>query len=66
MRMTETTRKRAPGGGRKPLAEGVTLKNINAKVLPEQHAKYMSLGGSDWLRKQIDDAPDGKDAKHDK
>lgn len=54
--VTQPERKRAPGAGRKRLVDGVELVHINAKVTPTQHAKYKTMGGSEWLRQQIDAA----------
>ena len=41
------------GVGRPPSEDGYTCK-VHARLSPEQKEKYMALGGSDFLRKMIE------------
>lgn len=44
------------GAGRKA-SDGATIATtiqISARIWPEQQAKYLALGGSEWLRAVID------------
>jgi len=39
--------------GRPPIANPAT-KQIKVKVTPEQHARFISLGGSRWVKEMLD------------
>ena len=41
------------GQGRKPLKVGVKTVVMAVRMLPEQKAKAMALGGGKWVREQI-------------
>lgn len=41
------------GVGRPPTEDGYTCK-VHARLSPEQKEKYMALGGSDFLRRMIE------------
>lgn len=41
------------GAGRKPSADPAT-KMATMKLTPTQHAKYLELGGSRWVKRLID------------
>lgn len=55
--MTDKPRKRAPGGGRKPIYSDA-LKSRNMPMTEAQREKLSRLGGAAWVRAQIDAAPD--------
>lgn len=44
-----------PGAGRKPAADQAT-KLATMKLTPSQHAKFLELGGSRWVKRLIDAA----------
>jgi len=46
------------GQGRKPIAQGVPLVQVNVKMLPAQKEKLKRLGGAPWVREKIDQAKD--------
>ena len=50
--MPEPKRTRAPGAGRKKLGTGAH--RVNVSLSPEDHAAFKMLGGSKWLRGQLD------------
>ncbi len=61
--MPETKeRLRAPGGGRKPIYS-MPMKAVNIPMTDEQREKMRRLGGSAWIRQQIDDAVEPTTAK---
>jgi hypothetical protein len=48
---------RNPGGGYgRPPSSNPASKSISIRVTPSQHKKFVSLGGSKWIREIIDDA----------
>lgn len=49
----------ARGQGRKPTEQG-ERKATSIRLSREQHEKLARLGGSDWVREQIDKAPEPK------
>lgn len=49
----------ARGQGRKPTPEG-KRKAASIRLSPAQHEKLARLGGSDWVRAQIDKAKEPK------
>ena len=54
-----TTSKRGGAGrnqGRKPLDQGQPTVRINLSLTAEQRDKLLRLGGSGWLRRQIEKA----------
>lgn len=42
-----------PGAGRKPAADPATKLAV-IKMTPTQHAKFLELGGSRWVKRLID------------
>lgn len=42
-----------PGAGRPPAADPAT-KMAHIKMTPRQHAKFLELGGSRWIKRLID------------
>jgi len=46
---------RQPGAGRPPASDPAT-KLATVKMTPTQHAKFMELGGSRWVKRLIDTA----------
>lgn len=46
---------RQPGAGRPPAADPAT-KLATIKMTPTQHAKFLELGGSRWVKRLIDTA----------
>lgn len=42
-----------PGAGRPPAADPAT-KMSTMKLTPSQHAKFLELGGSRWVKRLID------------
>lgn len=44
-----------PGAGRPPAADPAT-KMVQVKMTPRQHAKFLELGGSRWIKRLIDAA----------
>lgn len=44
-----------PGAGRPPAADPAT-KLATMKLTPTQHAKFLELGGSRWVKRLIDEA----------
>lgn len=50
-------RKRAPGGGRKPIYES-PLKSFNVPMTDEHKAKCKRLGGAAWVRAKIEAEPE--------
>lgn len=53
--MTEV-KQRAPGAGRKPInGEAMKTRSIRCTALQDQ--KLDALGGSEWIRTQVDAAP---------
>lgn len=44
-----------PGAGRPPAADPAT-KMATIKMTPSQHAKFLELGGSRWVKRLIDAA----------
>jgi len=42
-----------PGAGRPPAADPAT-KMVQVKMTPRQHAKFLELGGSRWVKRLID------------
>lgn len=44
-----------PGAGRKPATDPAT-KLATMKLTPSQHAKFLELGGSRWVKRLIDTA----------
>lgn len=61
---TDKKRTRAPGGGRPP-KYGERVVALNSSVSPKQKLKYRRLGGSAWLQRAIDEAPEPSDAPED-
>ena len=47
------------GAGRKPSADPAT-KMATMKLTPTQHAKYLELGGSRWVKRLISEAMQNK------
>jgi len=47
---------RQPGAGRKAQDGAKPTKMMQIRLEPEQHAKVKRLGGSVWVRKQINEA----------
>jgi hypothetical protein len=43
------------GAGRKPSLNPAS-KLVTMKVTPEQHKKFLALGGSRWVKRLIDEA----------
>lgn len=56
--MTEKPKRGGPnrGQGRKPLATDGQTVRINLSMTAEQRDKLLQLGGSAWVRRQIDAA----------
>lgn len=52
---SDTPRKRAPGGGRKPKFSTPAV-TWTVSGSEEQKAKFYRLGGSDWMQRRIDAA----------
>lgn len=46
---------RQPGAGRKPAADPA-VKLATIKMTPTQHAKFLELGGSRWVKRLIDNS----------
>ena len=46
------------GQGRKPLEAGQPTTMFGFRLTPSQRIKLDALGGAEWLRSQIDQAPD--------
>ena len=52
---------RNPGGGAgRPLSANPATKSISVRVTPSQHVKFLSLGGCQWIKKIIENAPEHK------
>ena len=50
---------RNPGGGAgRPPSSNPACRSISIRVTISQHQKFLSLGGCQWVKKFIDDAPD--------
>lgn len=48
---------RNPGGGSgRPLSTNRSSKSISIRATPEQHRKFLALGGCKWIKKVIDEA----------
>ena len=43
------------GAGRPPASEPAT-KLVTIKMTPKQHAKFLELGGSRWVKRLIDES----------
>lgn len=56
--MTEPKKRGGPnrGQGRKPLAKDGQTVRINLTMTAEQRDKLKQLGGSAWIRQQVDNA----------
>jgi len=46
------------GQGRKPVKPGEDTVTVSLRMTPAQRAKLARLGGAQWVRRRIDDAPD--------
>ncbi len=51
--MTTLNKKRAAGGGRKALPPELKTFSTSIRLTEEQNAKFMALGGAEWLRKSL-------------
>ena len=51
---TPNTRGKCEGAGRPPVADPAT-KLVTVKMTPRQHAKFLELGGSRWVKRFIDE-----------
>lgn len=50
-----------PGAGRKAKDKAKPNKMMQIRLEEDQHAKLLRLGGSVWVRKQVNEAPEPRD-----